>query len=75
MDEFNARLIAVVASILLQIKLENATQESELRRIGRRLQELSISAAGDVSCDRINEELSRGLGRSKLGRSKKMRLC
>ncbi len=75
MDEFNARLIAVVASILLQIKLENAAQEGELRRIGRRLQELSISAAGDVSCDRINQELGQGLGRLKFGRSKKMRLC
>lgn len=57
MDKYSKRFLWLASQMLSECELDDATEQSELRDISRRLREMAISIADDVSCERISQEM------------------
>ena len=58
MDKYGKRFLRLATQMLSDCELDNAVEQAELRRIVRRLREMAVGVADEMSCERIGKEIS-----------------
>ncbi len=57
MDRYSERFLWLATQMLSACELEDASEQAELREIVRRLREMSMGAADEMSSERICQEI------------------
>ena len=64
MDKYSKRFLWLATQMLSDCELDDATEQAELREIVRRLREMAVGVADEMSCERI----TRGIREVRYGR-------